>query len=584
MLGEALGAEVTVPDDELLVRLRPDAVFLGYYRLNGRGWRGPQVPQRGPDGAARVVAFGDSCTFGFGVGEESSWPRQLERMAAVLLAGEPAVEVVNAGVPGYSTWQNRLQLGQDLLALEPDLLVLFTSGHNDITGHKGRTDAEATAHNRSFAAPLQRTRLWRLLSAAPAEDDREVVPPGVPGIGWRVGPAETSLNLDDMARQAAAAGVPLVLVAPVHGAAARQLTAAYDDFARLLVERAGALALPLADPRPEFAARPPDALFVDGLHPDEEGHALVALAVLEALAATPGALGDSPRVAALAGWLAARRLGLPQEPFDSTLLPSLAAAMPRFDPVAGSELPLVREGALRWLAGRAASEAEAATLRARADVLDTWLVPEDAFAVMLAGELRDEGRVDLARALSALFASAGVPLRAHDLRLSAARAALAADDAPGAVELLAEALALQPDDPALLAAMAQACQRAGRKVEAAAHLDQLLARWPDSPAGLTLKARGLLKQERPAEAETALRTAIEARPSFADARYLLGRLLLQRGALGEAEQQLGAARAFGDKLSYPDLLDLLAEIAARRAGGTAPTAGSGLAAPAPGGP
>jgi lysophospholipase L1-like esterase len=52
----------------------------------------------------RVLALGDSCTFGRGVEDGEAWPARLE--ARLRAAGQDAA-VQNAGVPGYGTTQER---------------------------------------------------------------------------------------------------------------------------------------------------------------------------------------------------------------------------------------------------------------------------------------------------------------------------------------------------------------------------------------------------------------------------------------------------------------------------------------------
>src|SRR5690349_15789398 len=65
-------------------------------RTNSLGLRGPEVAE---DGTARILAVGDSCTFGWGVAEGQSYPVQLETVLDRTL-GAHRYQVINAGVPG----------------------------------------------------------------------------------------------------------------------------------------------------------------------------------------------------------------------------------------------------------------------------------------------------------------------------------------------------------------------------------------------------------------------------------------------------------------------------------------------------
>ena len=79
----------------------------------------------------RIVAIGDSFTFGDGVEEPDAWPRVLERG----LAGHrPPIEVINAGVPGRWVDEYYLELKRRALPLRPDAVVIGFFIGNDIVG------------------------------------------------------------------------------------------------------------------------------------------------------------------------------------------------------------------------------------------------------------------------------------------------------------------------------------------------------------------------------------------------------------------------------------------------------------------
>jgi lysophospholipase L1-like esterase len=88
-----------------------------YIRINSDGFRGPPLDRS--HAARRIVTIGDSCTFG--MSEAQSYPRVLER---VLREKGKAVEVVNAGVEGYSPRDVLLELDR-LKALRPDVATVY---------------------------------------------------------------------------------------------------------------------------------------------------------------------------------------------------------------------------------------------------------------------------------------------------------------------------------------------------------------------------------------------------------------------------------------------------------------------------
>jgi lysophospholipase L1-like esterase len=103
--------------------LRPglDAVpVFGNERLSStkRGYRGSRdVPATKPAGRVRVVALGDSFTFGEGVGDDETWVHQLGEI-------HPTFETVNVGVHAYGHDQMLLTLREEGPWLQPDLVLV----------------------------------------------------------------------------------------------------------------------------------------------------------------------------------------------------------------------------------------------------------------------------------------------------------------------------------------------------------------------------------------------------------------------------------------------------------------------------
>jgi lysophospholipase L1-like esterase len=126
------------PPRQRLAYQREDAV-LGYslqpgydaggIRVNTLGFRGPEVPVAKRAGTYRIVAIGDSCTFGL-AGEACPYPAQLQKL---LLARGGAVtyQVINAGVEGYSSEYGLRLLEARIPALHPDAVTIFI-GWNDL--------------------------------------------------------------------------------------------------------------------------------------------------------------------------------------------------------------------------------------------------------------------------------------------------------------------------------------------------------------------------------------------------------------------------------------------------------------------
>lgn len=114
--------EGLVPDAHRGYRLAPDLrqkeVHGAPLSSNSRGARGAReyaLPK--PPSVTRIVALGDSFTFGEGVPDDATWPAQLENAL-------PDTEVVNLGEPAYAHDQMYFALSDDGMPLQPDAVIL----------------------------------------------------------------------------------------------------------------------------------------------------------------------------------------------------------------------------------------------------------------------------------------------------------------------------------------------------------------------------------------------------------------------------------------------------------------------------
>src|SRR5262245_44616915 len=98
------------------------------FHTNSLGLRGDEVPD---DGTTRILAIGDSCTWGWGVAESDAYPTMLQRMLDYHSGGR-RYTVINAGVPGFTSYQGLLYLRERGALLRPQI-VLIAYGFNDQT-------------------------------------------------------------------------------------------------------------------------------------------------------------------------------------------------------------------------------------------------------------------------------------------------------------------------------------------------------------------------------------------------------------------------------------------------------------------
>lgn len=91
--------------------------------INSLGFRGPEISRKKAADEFRILFLGDSVTFGFSLPWEDTF---VAKTARKLRDRRPELKttVINAGVGGYSTWQELDLLENEGIKLEPDLVVL----------------------------------------------------------------------------------------------------------------------------------------------------------------------------------------------------------------------------------------------------------------------------------------------------------------------------------------------------------------------------------------------------------------------------------------------------------------------------
>ena len=97
---------------------------------NQLGFRGGPVSAEKPAGVYRIVAVGGSTTYSVHTDDDSdSYPHLLAEHLRE--NGFSHAEVINAGVPGFTSYHNFMNVAFRVLPLKPDLIILY-QGFNDI--------------------------------------------------------------------------------------------------------------------------------------------------------------------------------------------------------------------------------------------------------------------------------------------------------------------------------------------------------------------------------------------------------------------------------------------------------------------
>lgn len=282
--------------------------------VNARGWRGPLRDLAKPAGVLRIVALGDSSTFGMGVPESAAYPARLE--AELNAAGVPA-EVLNGGVIGFTIRQGIARYTEQFRPYRPDVVVAAFGAVNEHHGCLDLPDAqkiEREVEKASGPWRLQRTlresvRVLHLLSWVRLElsggrkalTDRWVAEKttelelnrSAGQRDWtgrrRVSPGDMRAALAELRELVEGDGARLILLSmPRHpqGEARSPILATYTE---VLADFARESGVELVDAHGAFAAHlraggAPGGMFLDYWHPTEAGHRRIAQALAERIA------------------------------------------------------------------------------------------------------------------------------------------------------------------------------------------------------------------------------------------------------------------------------------------------------------
>ncbi|MCI0398744.1 MAG: GDSL-type esterase/lipase family protein [Chloroflexi bacterium] len=269
--------------------------------INSRGLRTEEVAWPKPAGVYRLLTVGDSVTFGWRVQQEETYGKQLEQLLTGRVEGQQ-VEVVNAGVPGWTLEATRNFLLDQGFDYQPDAIVLSVTVVNDITIAPVISEENALFNwlrDNTYGWPFLTTQLRFLLA-------RRVGPEAIPELNppqeaRRYYPLREENPVYDqvwsyvaeMAAASEARNIPFLVV--VFPTAFQVNSAAHPDVPqRVFSQRAAAEGVTMVDMLPVFqqACAEADAgaeagagacegyenaLFADvWMHPNAAGHRLAA--------------------------------------------------------------------------------------------------------------------------------------------------------------------------------------------------------------------------------------------------------------------------------------------------------------------
>jgi hypothetical protein len=256
---------------------------------NTAGYRDLDRAVPKPPGVRRVLALGDSFTWGASIEFEDGWTQRLER-ALTRRRREPW-EVVNVALPGMNTVDQRAQLDTEGFAYQPDvvLLAFVLNDSEDAQAAETRRAEDWIQARRASPSVLDRSALLRLVRGrlrATAENHRRVA--GYRSMyedtapGWKA----SKEALRAMGAACRARGVPFVVVIfPLFGNPLDESYPFTQVHARIrqAAEEAGARVFDLLDTYRGLRWDIHGGDGVDDEHPNEIAHRIAAGVLLHAL-------------------------------------------------------------------------------------------------------------------------------------------------------------------------------------------------------------------------------------------------------------------------------------------------------------
>ena len=265
-----------LPDDQLVYRHKPawekryGNVLVTY---NERGLRDrPILPKA--EGEYRILALGDSVTFGLRVDQDKTFAARLESLLRGRL--HRPVRVINSGVGGYNTVQELTYFKQEGIDLQPDL-VLLTYVTNDKEEKRKPFDPWSKSSMRGKPFPvmveimMEKLWLYRLAHhtyryAVLEQLNEKSLARSQNGTGWR----GSMSALSELVAICQERKIPLLLFFKRLHPDEHNLL--FDDVVRY------AHGLPVKDMAPWFAGLNVSSLVNSKVdtHPNAEGHRVIA--------------------------------------------------------------------------------------------------------------------------------------------------------------------------------------------------------------------------------------------------------------------------------------------------------------------
>lgn len=279
-------------DRRLFWKPRPNQTVTSQF-FNGRTYRFNFMGLRGDDfdkakTKPRIIALGNSCTFGWSVTEEEIFTTLLKNQLHY------KYQVINAGIPGYTSFQGRIFYESKIAELQPDILLILFAWNdqwlaaNDIPDKDQKFPPQMIIKAQNLLSHLHGYRLLKRLLLSTFEKDPDSLFSKADPVS-RVGLDDFYENLKAICREASSNGtVPILLTSPAPSlekyyvpGSVSHLHSYHDKYNRVIRKLANDESIEMVDLAVEFDKH--GGLFDDAdydpIHFNASGHNLAAFLI-----------------------------------------------------------------------------------------------------------------------------------------------------------------------------------------------------------------------------------------------------------------------------------------------------------------
>ena len=123
--------------------LFPGSMSRSEHLTNSYGFRGTEISESKPSDTYRIFMVGGLTTYGIGANDANTMPFLLQKKFEVNNPNQ-TVEVINAGIPGGTSYEEVKLIKEKLLSFAPDIVIVY-DGHADIKRYYGENNDPETS-------------------------------------------------------------------------------------------------------------------------------------------------------------------------------------------------------------------------------------------------------------------------------------------------------------------------------------------------------------------------------------------------------------------------------------------------------